>query len=57
MTTIWEVDSAYSKGDPFLLAAVASKVVCSPGFAGLAGLIQADARARAKANLAERASG
>lgn len=54
MNTIWQVDSAYAAGDPFLMLAAADKVALGSVFAGLAGLIRLDAQARSKAILQER---
>jgi hypothetical protein len=52
--TIWQVDSAYAAGDPFLMLAAADRVARASLFAGLAGLIRLDAQARSKAILQER---
>jgi len=54
MNAIWQVDSAYAAGDPFLMLAAADRIAPAPGFAGLAGLIRLDAQARSKALLQER---
>lgn len=44
MDLIWKIDNAYYAGDPTALSSVSSVVATVPGFQGLAGIIQTDAK-------------
>lgn len=41
---IWRIDNAYYASDPIALSSIASVVATIPGFQGLAGIIQTDAK-------------